>query len=148
MKIPTPSLRALPFLRQALASLLTFLFVSFASAQTNTGRITGIVTNSSGNAFLEGATVTIDGSNRMTTTDHRGEFDFGAMGPGEFALQISYTGMKPATARVTVTAGHSASVTTALSEDVIQMGTFSLVTNRNADGHEVGAYYAIVTKLP
>jgi len=148
MKTSTSLPRALPFLRQALASLLTFLCVSFASAQTQTGRITGTITNSTGNAYLEGAVVTITGTNRVTTTDRRGEFDFGAMGHGEFALQISYTGMKPANARVTVTAGHSASVTIALSEDVIQMGTFSLVTDRNADGHEVGAYYAIVTKLP
>lgn len=147
MKTATSLPRALPFLRAALTSLFSFLVLSLIVGQTPTGRITGIVTNSSGNTFLESATVTIDGSNRMTTTDRCDEFDFGAMGPGEFALQTFYTGMKPATAPVTVTAGHSASVTTALSEDVIQMGTFSLVTNRNADGHEVGAYYAIVTKL-
>jgi iron complex outermembrane receptor protein len=119
--------------RPALTSLLAFFLVSFASAQTNTGRITGIVTNGSGSAYLEGATVMIDGANRATLTDRRGEYDFGAMAPGEYALQISYTGMKTATARVTVSAGLSASVTTALSEDVIQMGTFSVTTNRNAD---------------
>lgn len=148
MKIATSLPRALPFLRAALTSLFSFLVLSLIVGQTPTGRVTGIVTNSSGNTFLDGAPVTIDGSNRMTTTDHCDEFDFGAMGPGEFALQTFYTGMKPATAPVTVTAGHSASVTTALSEDVIQMGTFSPMTNRNADGHDVGTYYAIVTKLP
>jgi len=79
MKTSTSSLRALPFLRPALASLLAFIFVSFAIAQTPTGRITGVVTDITGTAYLEGAVVTIDGSNRATTTDRRGEFDFGAI---------------------------------------------------------------------
>ena len=83
MKNPTSFLPSLPFLRPALASLLAFIFVSLAVGQTATGRITGIVTNSSGNAYLEGATVSIDGSNRMTTTDRRGDFDFGGIPPGE-----------------------------------------------------------------
>jgi iron complex outermembrane receptor protein len=133
MKTPTSPLRALPFLRPALASLFAFIFVSLAVGQTATGRITGIVTNSSGNTFLEGATVTIDGSRRITTTDRRGEFDFSALAPGEYTLRIAYTGMSPTTTRVTVVAGQSAAVTTALGEDVLIMGTFSVVTNRSAD---------------
>ncbi len=133
MKTSTSLPRALPFLRPALASLLAFIFVSIAIAQTPTGRITGIVTNSSGNAYLEGAVVTIDGTNRATTTDRRGEFDFGALPPGDYSLRIAYTGMTAGIARVVVTAGQSASITTALREDVIKMGTFSVTTNRNAD---------------
>ncbi len=124
---------SLRLLRPALTYLLAVLLFSSASAQTDTGRITGLVTNSSGSAYLEGATVMIDGTNRSTTTDRRGEFDFGAMAPGDYSLRIAYTGMTAAIARVVVTAGQSASVTTALSEDVITMGTFSVVTNRNAD---------------
>ena len=81
---PSPSLtRALPLLRAALASLFSFLLVSLAVGQTPTGRITGVVTDSSGNAFLEGAVVTINGNDRATTTDRRGEFDFSALPPGE-----------------------------------------------------------------
>jgi TonB-dependent receptor len=134
MKTPTSSLRALPFLRPALASLLAFIFVSLAVGQTATGRITGIVTNSSGNAYLEGAVVTIGGTAHTTTTDRRGEFDFGAMSPGEYSLHIAYTGMTPATTRVTVTAGQATSLTTALTDDVVKMGAFSVVTDRSADG--------------
>jgi iron complex outermembrane recepter protein len=133
MKTPVSFLLALPLLRPALASLLACLCVSFASAQSNTGRITGIVTNSSGNTFLEGATVTIDGSSRITTTDRRGEFDFGAVAPGDYTLRLAYTGMTPSTARVTVVAGQSATITTALGEDVLIMGAFSVMTNRSAD---------------
>jgi iron complex outermembrane receptor protein len=132
-----PPLSPLPrvpaFLRPALASLLAFLAISFASAQTNTGRLTGIVTNSSGHAFLEGATVVIEGTNRATVTDRRGEYDFGALAPGEYSLRIAYTGMTAAVARVTVVAGQSTATTTALRDDVIQMGTFTVATNRNAD---------------
>ena len=133
MKISPSLARALPFLRPALTSLLAFLLVSCASAQTNTGRITGIVTNSSGNAYLEGATVSIGDSNRMTTTDRRGEFDFGGMPPGEYLLRVAYTGMAPASIRAVVTASLTASFTVPLGEDVVKMGTFSVTTNRNAD---------------
>ena len=41
-------------------------------------KITGVVTDITGTAYLEGAVVTIDRTNRATTTDRRGEFDFGA----------------------------------------------------------------------
>lgn len=61
MTPPSSFPRALPFLRPALASLLAVLFVSFALGQTPTGRITGIVTNSTGNAFLEGVGDLFDG---------------------------------------------------------------------------------------
>ena len=131
---PSPSLpRALPFLRAALASLFSFLLVSLAVGQTPTGRITGVVTDSSGSAYLEGATVTIDGTNRATTTDRRGEFDFSALSPGEYSLRIAYTGMTPTTVRAVVAPGQTATLTTALRDDAIKMGAFSVVTNRNAD---------------
>jgi len=133
MTTPTSFPRAMPFLRPALTSLLAFLFMSVAPAQTNAGRITGIVTNSSGNAFLEGATVTIDGSNRMTTTDRRGEFDFGGIPPGDYSLRVAYTGMAPASIRAVVTAGLTASVTVTLGENVLIMGPFPVTPNRNAD---------------
>ena len=69
----SPSLaRALPFLRPALTSLLALFVVSFVFGQAATGRITGVVTDITGTAYLEGAVVTIDGSNRATTTDRRG----------------------------------------------------------------------------
>jgi TonB-dependent receptor len=131
---PSPSLpRALPFLRAALTSLFSFLVVSLAVGQTPTGRITGIVTNTAGNAYLEGAVVTIDGANRATTTDRRGEFDFGALPPGDYTLHIAYTGMTPTTARALVTAGQQTPLAVMLREDVVKMGTFSVTTNRNAD---------------
>jgi iron complex outermembrane receptor protein len=115
------------------AAVLGCILATVASAQTNTGRITGVVTNSSGNAFLEGATVIIEGTNRATTTDRRGEYDFGAMAPGDYSLRIAYTGMSSATARVTVVAGQSVATTTTLKEDAIIMGEFTVVTNRSAD---------------
>ncbi|MBL9190452.1 MAG: TonB-dependent receptor [Opitutaceae bacterium] len=129
----TPSAPASLLARLRFALMFALLFSSIALGQTGTGRITGTVTNSTGNAYLEGAVVTVDGTNRTTTTDRRGEFDFGALAPGEYTLRIAYTGMTPATARAVVATGQTATLTTALSEDVIKMGAFSVVTNRNAD---------------
>ena len=133
MKTSQLSASALARLRQPLAVVFALLCTALSFGQTNTGRITGIVTNTGGNAYLEGAVVTIDGNSRMTTTDRRGEFDFGGMPPGEYSLRVAYTGMAPASIRAAVTAGLTASVTVTLREDVIKMGAFSVTTNRNAD---------------
>lgn len=133
MKTSASPTSALARLRPVFAALLGLLVASFALGQPATGRITGTVTNSSGSAYLEGAVVSVDGTNRMTTTDRRGEFDFGALAPGEYSLRIAYTGMTPATVRAVVAAGQTSTLTATLSEDVIQMGAFSVVTNRNAD---------------
>ncbi len=133
MKTSPPPLSALVQLRRFITALAFLFFLSVAAGQPATGRINGIVTNSNESVFLEGATVTIDGTNRFTTTDRRGEFDFGAVAPGEHTLRITYTGMTPATVRTTVAHGLSASVTVALREDVIKMGSFSVTADRSAD---------------
>jgi iron complex outermembrane receptor protein len=131
---PHPSLRrSLPFLRPALTSLLAFLFVSSAIGQTATGRITGVVTNRDGSAFLEGALVTLEGTNRATVTDRRGEFDFGALPSGSYTVSVTYTGMARATAAVSVAAGQTARPTVELREDAVKMGAFSVTADRSAD---------------
>ena len=133
MKTSPPPLSALAQLRRVITALALLFFLSVAAGQPATGRITGIVTNSNESVFLEGATVTIDGTTRFTTTDRRGEFDSGSVAPGEHTLRITYTGMTPATVRTTVAHGVSASVTVALREDVIKMGSFSVTADRSAD---------------
>lgn len=112
---------------------MAWLVAAFASAQTPAGRINGTVTNSSGNAYLEGAVVSVVGTSRTTTTDRRGEFALGEMAPGEHSLRVAYTGMTAAAVRVTVTAGQTAAINVALGEDVLVMGAFSVVTDRSAD---------------
>ncbi len=133
MKTHPCFLPALTWLRPLFALSVVVAFAASAPGQTATGRITGIVTNRAGTAYLEGAIVTLTGTNRTTTTDRRGEFDFGGMAPGEYSLQVAYTGMTASSARVSVAAGQTATISTALTEDVIKMGAFSVVTNRNAD---------------
>lgn len=130
---PAP-LAALSRLHSVVAALALFASDALAVGQTVTGRITGLVTNSDATVFLEGATVTIDGTTQATFTDRRGEFDFGAITPGEHTIRLSYTGMSIATVRTTVEPGRTASVTVALREDVVKMGTFSVTADRNADG--------------
>lgn len=116
---------------------LSILFLSFSgwtsAANAASGRITGVVTDSSESVFIEGATVMIDGTNRVRATDRRGEFDFGEMQPGEYNVYISYTGMMPVSVRAVVVAGQSASVSVILREDVIKMGMFSVTADRSAD---------------
>lgn len=121
------------FLLPPLAVLVLFLSASHARGQHATGRISGIVTNRDGSAFLEGALVTLESTNRATVTDRRGEFDFGALAPGLYTLTVTYTGMSSANTAVAVAAGQTATTSLALREDVLKMGAFSVTADRSAD---------------
>lgn len=129
LELPGPA----ALLSSLFSALILLLSVALASAQDQTGRIAGVVTNRDGSAFLEGAIVTLEGTNRATVTDRRGEFDFGVLAPGGYTLGVTYTGMARATAAVAVAAGQTAKPTVALREDVVKMGAFSVTADRSAD---------------
>jgi iron complex outermembrane receptor protein len=104
-----------------------------SSVAASTGRITGVVTNRSERVFLEGATVTLDGTARSTITDRRGEFEFDGVVAGDYSVHVTYTGMTSGVVRAVVTAGQATSVAVALKDDVVIMGAFSVTADRSAD---------------
>jgi TonB-dependent receptor len=112
----TPSPRAgvvVPFVQRLLAVFLTVAFAaafgSSASAQSaDRGTIRGKVQNASNGAFIENATVTIDGTSHRVLSDAFGEFVLRDVPAGEVTLRAAYVGEPEQVAKVKVAAGAEA----------------------------------------
>jgi outer membrane receptor protein involved in Fe transport len=79
-----------------------------ASAQTETGRVSGAVTDSTG-ALLPGTTVTLrsptTGTVRSTTTDQTGRYIFANVQPGTYEVAVELQGFNRSVVRVVVPVG-------------------------------------------
>ncbi len=76
------------FASTALATLMVTVASPLASAQVLTGK----VTDTSGEAPLQGAIVSIDGLNRSASTDRFGEYRIANLEPGDYSVTVSYVG--------------------------------------------------------
>ena len=100
-------------IRAALTIALVFWVVPFASAQTETGRVTGTVADATG-GMLPGTTVNLksvgSGAMRSTVTDASGQYVFANLVPGAYELTTELSGFRPASVKVQVTVGGATSV--------------------------------------
>jgi outer membrane receptor protein involved in Fe transport len=101
------------WLRTALALAVLLALAIPASAQTETGRITGIVTDATG-GILPGVTVNAKavstGATRTVVTDSAGQYVFANLPPAQYELTTELAGFNAANAKVTVSVGGAASV--------------------------------------
>lgn len=86
------------------STAIATLMVSVASPMAAAQVLTGKVTDSSGEAPLQGAIVSIDGFNRSTSTDRFGEYRLPNVEPGEYSVTVSYVGAGNTSRTVTVPA--------------------------------------------
>ncbi len=87
-----------------------------AMAQTGTGRITGVVTDSTG-GVLPGVTVSVKGPDnavRSTVSDSNGRYVIEKLAPGSYTLSFELVGFATQTSTVVVAAGEAAAVETKL----------------------------------
>src|SRR5690242_19903328 len=95
----------------ALASCLTF--ATAAHAQTETGKITGRVTDDQG-AVLPGVTVTATASAtqvaRTTSSDASGNYVFANVPPAEYQIKTELSGFRTIVTKIIVTVGATVSV--------------------------------------
>jgi Ca-activated chloride channel family protein len=96
-----------------LALVVCLSLLTTSLAQTETGILTGTVTDQSG-APLPGASVRIVGTPLITITNEKGQFRFEALRPGGHEVSVSLAGFSTATARITVRAGATATIKVAL----------------------------------
>jgi outer membrane receptor protein involved in Fe transport len=98
--------------RIAVALLAVLCMAAAATAQTETGRITGTVSDATG-GILPGATVTAKsagtGATRTVTTDNAGQFVFANLPPGPYEITAELSGFNPGTIKGTLTVGGSLS---------------------------------------
>ncbi len=104
----------------------SFLFVALGKAQT--GTISGTVKDANGKA-LPGASVTIEGQTKGTSTDGNGFYSL-KMAAGTYTVVISYVGQAPQKNKVTVTAGGTVENNASLSM-VADLGTIQVIGSRN-----------------
>ncbi|MEM9570651.1 MAG: TonB-dependent receptor [Pseudomonadota bacterium] len=66
--------------------------------------LSGAVTDTTGTAPLQGAIVSIVGSNRSTSTDRFGEYRFANLPAGEYTVNVSYVGADEVSSTITIPA--------------------------------------------
>ena len=79
------------------------------SAQAATGSLSGTVVDA-GHAVLLGARIEIEPRGVIAVSDEQGHFTIQNVVAGEYHVTVSYLGLLPYTAKVTVTRGESARV--------------------------------------
>ena len=97
-----------PFLRRSLATLAGFVALLSPlalRAQSATGAIEGRVFNAATGSALVNARITLDGTDRMVISDEAGAYRITGVPAGEARLSVSYLGMAPQKATVSVAAG-------------------------------------------
>ena len=95
-------------LKTVLAVAVLLLTAVTAGAQTETGRITGVVTDATG-GILPGVTVNAKavgtGATRTVVTDSAGQYVFANLPPAQYELTTELAGFNSANAKVTVSVG-------------------------------------------
>lgn len=108
-----------------LAGLLPLLAAPLA-AQGSTGSIAGRVFDQSNGRSLQGAVVTVRGTNLSDFTDSEGRFSIAGVAAGAVNLDVEYVGLDPVSHAVSVAAGGTADVSIGLKSSVLQLEAFEV----------------------
>ncbi|HYP54283.1 MAG TPA: TonB-dependent receptor [Pyrinomonadaceae bacterium] len=120
----------------AAAVVLALCAFAPALAQTETGQITGKVSDPNG-AVVPGATVTVKsvdtGAERTATTNEEGVYTITNLQSGLYDVSVQAASFARATQRVQVTVGAKATVETTLSVTEIAAGTVDVVAGQGVE---------------
>ena len=110
-----------------------------AHAQSGTGVIRGVVSNSATGDLLEGARVGLPALDRSVLTDNTGQYVVTDVPPGTHALVVSYTGLDSFRHEIVVTAGRVAARDFALTSEVYKLEAFTVAGEREGGAAAVTA---------
>lgn len=105
-------------------------------AAQEAGSITGQVTDAATQAPVDGAQVSVEGTNRGALTNREGRYLITDVPPGPYTIRIVHIGMRSASQEATVSAGESAVADFALEvsavslDEVVVTGTAGAVERR------------------
>ena len=95
------------------------------------GRLTGVVTQMDARderaIAVQGASVRIEALGREVTTDRSGRFSLSGLPAGDYALQVRYLGLEPASQTVTIVDDRTATTDIALTRDVAELEPMTVV---------------------
>lgn len=109
-----------------------------AAASVGTGQINGTVADANGN-LVAGATVRIEGSNIVETTDPGGRFSFRSAPAGQQRITVRYFGADPVTQTVNVAAGQTASIAISVGGRTSEDGEIVVTVSRPIAESEAAA---------
>jgi TonB-dependent receptor len=136
MQILPPPFRKL---RAAIAALYfgLVLFISPAlRAQAATGTVTGRIVNQGTGQYLRNATVTVAGTSLSTVAEAGGVYTLVGVPAGQARLLVSYAGLDPAEATVSVNAGQTVTYDFSMGtreDSIVKMGEFRVATEREGN---------------
>lgn len=110
--------------------ILFLLLINF-NAFSQTGSVSGIVSDSSLKSVLTGAIVTISGTNLGTATDAFGRFVFNDLIIGNYEIKIHFLGYKPFTIKVEVKENQNTSIIADLQTDNFDIREVSVSSKDN-----------------
>lgn len=127
-------------LRAWLGAVLAFASLACAAAaQPGAATVSGSVTNAATRAFLEGAQVSLQGTAFETLTARDGQFELTGVPPGDYTLEVRYTGLDPVTQRISVGPGRNTVPTVGLRSDVYQLEKFTVSGEREGSAAAITA---------
>ena len=111
--------------------LLLFLITfSLHSNAQGKGIISGKVTENESNFSLPGATIKLSGTNKYTTSDINGDFEFLNVTEGSYQLEITYIGYQNFSTDVTVLAGKNNRISLVLTPGTEQLTEVIIMGDR------------------
>ncbi len=99
--------------------------------------LTGTVSNAATNRTLEGARVTIVGTDRAVLTDNQGVYRLANVPPGDLVLSVSYTGLERMNIPVSVTPGSVARHDAKLTSAIYTLGEFVVAGEREGNAQAI-----------
>jgi len=136
--------------RRLLVLLLGISFTGLTAleAQEETGIIRGLVSSTETDFFLDGAGVTLQGTNFRTTTDRFGRFSMSRIPRGSYELIVSYVGYE--SQRLSVEVADTAldlDITLSLADDVIDLDEFVVTTETSASARALSRQRAAENRV-
>lgn len=134
MHIPRASHRAHPSFPLFAAALLALTASSPAAPAGSAGTVTGRVMNAATGVYLEGASITVDGTaGAGAASADAGAFRLTEIPAGRRTLTVSYPGLDARRITVDVPAGGNADVNVELTSKVYQLEAFTVSELREGE---------------
>ena len=119
------------------AALLIIFFAAFTQSALAQSSLTGTVTNSATGRVLEGARVSVKGTNTQVLTDRSGSYTVENVAAGPVVIDVYYSGLDTATANTTVQAGQAARLDVNLTSRAYKLDKFVVAGEREGNAQAV-----------
>lgn len=109
---------------------------AIASGPQNT-LLSGRVINAATTVYLEGALVSLSGTNRTALTDREGWFQFSGLPAGPVIVEVSYTGLTPQRIPALLSPGERVALDVRLTSDIYVMDAFTVAGIREGQAQAI-----------